>query len=188
MVHNSTKDRALALLAQKLDSLSQRLFSPSDLTELFIQTRAEGRLPKSFALHQFQTLALEANLLKEVELTSTHPLHTARYHRGDFSPYELSLSLRPGSYLCHGTAALLHGLADEQPDFVYANKEQSAKEQSGSLTQAALNRAFSGKQRQSRFIVTHNNTKIMLLIGKDTGELAVSELTGPGGVLLRVTN
>jgi len=85
-------------------------------------------------------------------------------------------------------AAFLHGLADKQPEFVHANQEQSAKQPSGSLTQAGLNRAFSGKQRQSNFIVTHNKTRIMLLSGKDTGELGVEEITGTRGEPLKITN
>jgi hypothetical protein len=56
------------------------------------------------------------------------------------------------------------------------------------LTQAGLNRAFSGKQRQSNFIVTHNRTRIMLLSGKNTGELGVKEITGIRGEPLKITN
>jgi predicted transcriptional regulator of viral defense system len=131
---------------------------------------------------------LETKTLQEVDSTSTYPLRTTRFHRGEFSGYELALSLRPHSYLSHGTAAFLHGLTDKQPEFVHVNQEQSPKQPSGSLTQAGLNRAFSGKQRQSNFIVTHNKTRIMLLSGKDTGELGVGEITGTQGEPLKITN
>jgi hypothetical protein len=121
-------------------------------------------------------LAIEPKTLTEVKLSATYPLHTARYHSGKFTAYELALSLRPDSYLSHGTAAFLHGVATNQPDFIYANQEQCAKEQSGSLTQAALNKAFSLKQRQSNFIVSHDQTKIMLLSGKHTNRLGVQKI------------
>ena len=133
-------------------------------------------------------MALKTKTLQEAHLTSTYPLHTIRFHTGQFTPYELALSLRPYSYLSHGSAAFLNGLTDNPSEFVYVNQEQSAKEQFGSLTQAGLNRAFSGKQRQSHFIVTHNETRIMLLSGKDTGRLGVQEITGTQGETLELTN
>jgi predicted transcriptional regulator of viral defense system len=184
----SLKTHVAEILTKKLTSIPKRLFSPADLAEIFTQIRTEWGLPRSLTQNKFRNLALETKTLQEVHLTSTYPLHTIRFHSGQFTPYELALSLRPYSYLSHGTAAFLHGLTDNQPEFVYVNQEQSAKEQSGSLTQAALNRPFSGKQRQSHFIVTHSKTRIMLLSGKDTGRLGVEEITGTQGETLELTN
>ena len=176
------------MLSKKLISSPKRLFSPADLAEIFTQIRTEWGLPRSLTLKKFRDLALETKTLQEAHLTCTYPLHTIRFHTGQFTPYELALSLRPYSYLSHGSAAFLNGLTDNPPEFVYVNQEQSAKEQSGSLTQAGLNRAFSGKQRQSHFIVTHDETRIMLLSGKDTGRLGVQEITGTQGETLELTN
>jgi len=188
MVRHASKTHVAELLTKKLISSRKTLFSPTDLAEIFTQIRTEWGLPRGLTPNKLRNLALETKALQEVHLTSTYPLHTTRFHRGDFTPYELALSLRPYSYLSHGTAAFLHGLTDNQPEFVYVNQEQSAKKQSGSLTQAGLNRAFSGKQRQSRFIVTHNKTRIMLLSGKDTDQLGVQEVTGTQGETLELTN
>jgi len=184
----SLKAHVTELLTKKLIASNERLFSPSHLAEIFIQIRTEWGLPRSLTFNKFRDLALETKTLQEVEFTSTYPLRTTRFHRGEFSAYELALSLRPRSYLSHGTAAFLHGLTDRQPEFVHVNQEQSAKQRSGSLTQAGLNRAFSGKQRQSNFIVTHKKTRIMLLNGKDTGELGVEEIIGARGEALKITN
>jgi predicted transcriptional regulator of viral defense system len=188
MARPALKTHVAELLTKKLVSSRKRLFSPADLAEIFAQIRTESSLPRSLHLDKFRDWALETNTLQEVHLSSTYPLHTTRFHRGEFTPYELALSLRPHSYLSHGTAAFLQGLTDNQPELVYVNQEQSPKEQSGSLTQAGLNRAFSGKQRQSRFIVTHNKTRIMLLSGKDTDRLGVKEITGTQGEMLELTN
>jgi predicted transcriptional regulator of viral defense system len=188
MARLSLQTHVAEILSNKLTSSAKKLFSPADLAEIFTQIRTEWGLPRSLTLNKFRDLALETKSLQEVHLTSSYPLHTIRFHTGEFTPYELALSLRPYSYLSHGTAAFLHGLTDNQPEFVYVNQEQSAKEQSGSLTQAGLNRAFSGKQRQSHFIVTHNKTRIMLLSGKDTGRLGVEEMAGTQGETLELTN
>jgi predicted transcriptional regulator of viral defense system len=188
MPRPSLKTHVAEILTKKLISCPKRLFSPADLAEVFTQIRTEWGLPRKLTLNKFRELALETETLQEVHLTSTYPLHTTRFQTGHVTPYELAVSLRPHSYLSHGTAAFLHSLTDNQPEFVYVNQEQSAKEQSGSLTQAGLNRAFSGKQRQSHFIVTHNQTKIMLLSGKDTDRLGVQEITGTQGETLELTN
>ncbi len=185
----SPKAHVIGLLAQKLTAASAKhVYSPSELHDIFDQLRSEWSLPKGFTRTKFRNLALESNTLQEVRLTATYPLHTTRYHWGTFSPYELALSLRPDSYLSHGTAAFLHGFLDNQPEFIYVNKEQSAKDQSGALTQAALKRAFSGKQRQSGFIVSHEQTRIMLLNGKDTNHHAVERITGDHGETIELTN
>ena len=184
----SLKTHVAKLLSERLVSSRKRLLSPADLKEIFAEIRTEWSRPRSFNLDKFRELALETNTLQVVHLTSSYPLHTTRFHSGDFTPYELALSLRPRSYLSHGTAAFLQGLTDNQPEFVYVNQEQSPKDQSGSLTQAGLTRAFSGKQRQSRFIVTHNKTRIMLLSGKDTDRLGVTEIIGTQGETLELTN
>lgn len=187
-LRTSLKAHLAKLLTQKLASSSKRIFSPADLIEIFAELRTEWGLPKNLTMDKFRTLALESEALKEIRLTATYPLHTARYHSSKFTAYELALSLRPDSYLSHGTAALVHGLNTNRQDFIYVNQEQSAKVQAGSLTQAALNRAFSSKQRQSTFIVSHEETRIMLLSGKDTNRLGVQEITGAQDEPIELTN
>jgi hypothetical protein len=182
------KTHIIEILTKKLASSSKRLFSPADLAELFTEIRTEWGLPRSLTLNEFRDWALETETLKEARLTSTYPLRTRRFHAAQITLYELAISLRPDSYLSHGTAAFLHGLRDNPPEFVYMNQEQSAKEQYGSLSQIALNRAFSRKQRQSHFIVGHSATKIMLLSGKDTGRLGVQKITGTQGETLELTS
>jgi|HubBroStandDraft_6_1064221.scaffolds.fasta_scaffold03484_9 predicted transcriptional regulator of viral defense system len=179
---------AMSLLARKLDASRRTLFSPSELTAVFAEIRREWLLPKIFTDVEFLDLALETKTLMKVQVTSTYPLHTARYHRGKFSAYQLALSLRPRSYLSHGTAAFLHGLTHHQPDLIYVNKEQSEKNNSGSLTQPNLDRAFSGKQRLSKFVVTYADTKVMLLNGKDTNRLGVKQITGAEGETIDLTD
>ena len=99
----------MSLLAQKLEASHKTLFSPSELTALFAEIRREWLLPRKLTDIEFRDLALETKTLEEVHLRPSCPLHTARYHRGNFSGYELALSLRAESYLSHATAE--HGCA-----------------------------------------------------------------------------
>src|ERR1039458_3464650 len=110
------KTHVAEILTKKRASPPKRLFPPADLAEIFTQIRREWGLPRSLTLKKFRDLALESKMVQEVHLTSTYPLHTIRFHTGQFTPYELALSLRPYSYLSHGTAAFLHGLTDNQPE------------------------------------------------------------------------
>ena len=185
---NTRETHLRELLAQKLASSPKTLFSPSDIEDMLEELRTDQGLPKSVTLEKFRKLAFESKALREVKLTSTYPLHTTRYHSGIFTPYELAVSLRPNSYLSHGSAAFIHGLTTQKQDFIYANQEQSSKARSDSLTQQALNRAFASKQRQSSFIITHKRTKMLLLSGKDTNRLGVGEMTGTETGRIEVTN
>ena len=150
--------------------------------------RAEGILPKSPSSHKLQQLVIATGIVHEIELTATYPFDSKRYHRGPFSPYELALSLRPNSYLSHGTAAYLHNLTDHESHTIYVNKEQSAKDSSSELSQAGINRAFSAKQRTSGFHFHHGQTTITLLNGKHSGRLGVMAITGSRGESLEVTD
>ncbi len=104
------------------------------------------------------------------------------------SPYRLALSLRPNSYLCHGTAAFLHGLTPEGGNTVYVNREQSEKPFSTTLKQSDLTRAFLRKQRLTRATYTCDDWKCVLVNGKQTHKLGVEAIRGPAKEKLMVTN
>ena len=53
---------------------------------------------------------------------------------------------------------------------------------SGSLTQHAIDQAFSRKQRQSNMIYEHEGWSITIINGKNTGALGVEDLVGPSGL------
>lgn len=97
---------------------------------------------------------------------------------GPMTPYELALSLRGGSYLSHASAVFLHGLTAQIPRTVYANKEQTPKPSPvGGLTQAGIDRAFRGRPRTSNYVYAFEETRFVLLSGKHTGNLEVSDVS-----------
>ncbi len=178
----------LERVAERISASSQHVFSASDLLQFLDNLRAEGILPKSPSSHKLKQLVIASGIVHEIELTATYPFESKRYHRGPFSPYELALSLKPNSYLSHGTAAYLHNLTDHESHTIYVNKEQSAKDSSSELTQDGINRAFSAKQRTSGFHFHHGQTTITLLNGKHSGRLGVMAITGSRGEPLEVTD
>jgi predicted transcriptional regulator of viral defense system len=99
----------------------------------------------------------------------------------------MGLSLRPRSYLSHGTAVFLHGLNDQIPKTIYVNQEQSKKSGSGRLSQERLTLAFSRRQRTSKYVYGFDGYRAVLLSGKQTGALGVAKLGGPQRETLPVT-
>jgi len=129
---------------------------------------------------------VDVHELKEILLKSPYG-SLRRYAWGEVSAYLIALALQRDSYLSHGTAACLHGLTDRKTRRVYVNKEQSTKARPQSLTQHAIDAAFSRKQRTSNYIVRYEESEIVLIGGKNTGRLGVERIGGPGERKLDVT-
>lgn len=150
--------------------------------------RAEWRLTATTTVDDFLTYLQERSKLRRARLQYTNGGHTDVYTWEEASPYEIALTLRPGSYLSHGTAVFLHGLTQLVPSTFYVNKEQREKSASASsLTQEGINRAFLRPQRQSQYIFSHRDWRIVLLSGKHTGNLEVGEIPGPRGETVAAT-
>jgi hypothetical protein len=112
-----------------------------------------------------------------------------RYLTGNVSAFDIALSLRPGSYLSHGTAARLHGILNSATKDVFANKEQSPKPPlSSDLSQAAIDNAFSGHPRESNLVYKFQGQRIFFLSGKNTGNYNVAEKADKDGSPLPCTD
>jgi predicted transcriptional regulator of viral defense system len=105
------------------------------------------------------------------------------------SPFQLAASLRKNGYLSHGTAAYLHGLIKAPQQAIYINVEQSAKPAvEKSLSQAGIDRAFAGKQRQSQYSFSNEDLTVTILAGKNTGRTGVEMIAQPEGEPVLATN
>lgn len=168
----------------------RRVFWPEDVYEILAKNREFWRLSRTMTAGRFIEFLESKGELNLIELVPVNHevrrLHRYVWRRA--SPFEVALSLKRQAYLCHGTAVAIHGLSDQIPIRFYLNKEQSPKPPArGGLTQASINRAFSGRQRESRLIYTFDNSEVALLSGKNTGDLETVEVSF-SGVLLRVTS
>jgi predicted transcriptional regulator of viral defense system len=164
-----------------------RVFSRSDLATILAENRDSWRLPLRLTVDRFIDFLSKNGRLKTIALSpATYP-EIVRYAWGECSPYQIALSLRARAYLCHATALFLHGLTDQLPKTIYVNTEQSPKPFAGSLSQEAINRAFSREQRKSKYIFPYDSLQFVLLSGKSTGRLEVGTLRGPSGEVLEVT-
>lgn len=163
------------------------VFTETQLRELLWEHRDEWGLAKAVSRGKFIAFLVATLGLREVELRSERYKRLVRYGWGDYSRYLMALSLRPRSYLSHGTAVFLHALNDQIPKTIYANQEQSAKPSSRTLAQERLALAFSHRQRMSNYIYSMEDFRVVLLSGKQTGDLGVTVLKGPQGEDVRGT-
>ena len=187
----------------------QRVYTRKQIAESLARHATELGTPRTLTVQRFIDELQESGKLRAVEIASaagitrkpaagSRPPALAseqtpyksfiRYIWDHASAYEVALSLRAGSYLSHATAVFLHGLTPEIPRTVYANKEQSEKPESPvGLTQQGIDRAFANKARTSNYIYEFEGTRIVLLSGKSSGNLEVSEVADTTGRTLPVT-
>jgi predicted transcriptional regulator of viral defense system len=171
---------AVPAIARALDQASTRVHSLSDLRALFEENRLKWRLPASATPTKLIRALCDDGRLSVLELAAVeHATRFTRYAWRDPSPFSVALSLRSRSYLSHGSAVFLRGLTEQVPHTLAVNKEQSPKPPPDpeSLTQASLNRAFANEARTSRLVVPYRDYSFLLLSGKNTGNLEVSDVT-----------
>jgi hypothetical protein len=166
----------------------KHVYTESDLGEILLQNRPIWKIPDYVNMTRFIGFLTDHGKLSLIQVVSEHYRSVTRYIWGKASPFAIALSLRPSSYLSHGTAVFLHGLTDQIPKTIYINKEQSPKPRSTApLTPESLARAFSGQQRRSVYAFNYENWTIVLLSGKNTGRLEVGPIAADTGEPIDVT-
>lgn len=171
----------------RLASGNRGVFTETQLRELLAEHRDAWGLARSVSHDKFRAFLVEELGLRTIELRSERYKRIIRYGWGEYSHYLMALSLRPRSYLSHGSAVYLHALNDQIPKTIYVNQEQSAKPAPRSLSQERLTLAFSHRQRMSNYIYSMEGYRVVLLSGKQTGDLGVTMLKGPQGEDVRGT-
>jgi hypothetical protein len=163
------------------------VFTEADLSAMLSANAGVWRVAKSVKRKEFIGFLISEMGLRAIEMKSERYGSTIRYVWGEYSPYAMALTLRPRSYLSHGTAVLLHGLNDQASKTIYVNQEQSKKPASGTLSQERLNLAFSRRQRTSSYVFSLEGRRVVLLSGKHTVQLGVVAHSGLLGERLPVT-
>jgi len=176
-------------IVKSFDESTKRVYTKSDLARVLSSNRSFWRLTHGTTVDYFIDFLAQKSNLRPVNLTSKNYSGFVRYRWGEVSSYQIALSVRPRSYLSHGTAVSLHALTDQIPKTIYVNQEQSPKPlPSGELTQSSIDRAFSSQQRKSGYILDYEQWRIVLLNGKSTGNLGVVNVGGPLQERLDVTS
>ena len=196
-----------ARAARLIEEQSRNVYTKRELADFLDKNTERIEAPVRISVQKFIDELTKIGALTEKEIpavTAPKSSQTAAALRreGPAAPYrsfkrlvtsratalEVALSLRAGSYLSHATAVFIHGLTNEISRMVYANKEQSEKERpEGELTQASIDRAFANEARTSNYIFEFEGTRIVLLSGKNSGRLEVSDIPSSTGLALSTT-
>jgi hypothetical protein len=159
----------------------------ADLAAVLRDHRRAWDLTKNTTVADFLNFLQTHGRLRHLEIRSAPPYHETvhRYTWGDASALRVATEIRRGSYLCHGTAVELHGLATLSDRTIYVNDEQSSKLNRGSLTQEGIRQAFSRPQRTSKLSFAFKDARVVIVNGKHTDRLGAVDLPGPAGEKLR---
>ncbi len=178
---------SLAKVEKYFDGRTERVFTEKSLATILRTDRARLGVRSDLTFGRFVESLLKEAPMRRLVLQSASYGSVSRYAWRQASPYAVALSLRPSSYLSHGTALSLHGLTEQVPSVIYANKEQSLKPLGGELSQESIDRAFARPQRKSNYVFRYDGSRIVLISGKSTGNLGVAPFTAPSGETLQVT-
>ena len=171
---------------EDLSRLPPRAMSIRELDDLLTTRKDEWEIPERPGNHEIIPVLIENDLLRIAEIASAVYGRKIRYTLVKVSFLQLASSFYKGSYLSHGTALQLHGLASF--DQVLVNHEQSPKHSTSRLSQSGLDRAFKSQQRQSSYIFRYGTRTITFLNGKNTERAGVIDMQGPENEPLQVTS
>lgn len=164
-----------------------RAYKLADLRDAIHEQKEALQLPPGTRTTEVMAMLEQEGLLREAQLHSDEYRDITRYLWKGCTPIEIASTVRDAAYMSHGTAVFLHGLTQQMPRTFYVNYEQTPKPSpTGSLTQEAVDRAFKGKQRSSRYTWQFESNRFTVLSGKHTGHYGVEETKGPSGEPLRV--
>ena len=160
-----------------------KIYKPRELRALVSTERRKWQAESPPSIDRIVELLLVKTELRRLTLASEDYENIARFSWGAPSIEELALSLKEGSFLSHRSALELHGLIPRiTPAVIYVNKEQSAKpDRETSLSQSAIDRAFTNRQRQSNYVLEYLGCRIVLVAGKNTGKSNVIMLDSEHG-------
>ena len=174
----------------KLSGATEKVYSQASLANLLRRQRNSWDLAAHTNVHDFISFLMKEGMLRAHNFRSKeYGRQLIRYSWGDVPFLQLALSLNGRGYFCHGTAVSLHRLTKLDKKMIYLNVEQSIKPSGeGSLSQEAIDRAFSGRQRQSKLIYKYRDMSVVMISGKNTARLGVEDMKITSADTAQVTN
>ena len=98
-------------ILEHFSKAAQKIYSEPELSGVLLEKSPTWRLVKSTSVYTFITFLEQQGDLKACKFHSdAYGREITRYAWGTVSPLALALSIKSRGYLCHGSAANLHGL------------------------------------------------------------------------------
>lgn len=175
------------------ENSGQNIYNKSDIETILSVNRKFWRLLSSTKVDEFLYFLVKETKMKRVELNFSYR-KIIKYIWNDVPLYTFILSLKDNSYFSHYTAIYFNDLTEQIPKTIYLNQEQALKGfVSSDLEQERIDAAFKRPVRISKNTAIYKNSKIVIINGKNTGQLGVIDIPDPDkksekGAIVRVTN
>lgn len=187
-MRKSRLEEAQKEIGAVFSALPNKVFRQKEISQILSENRSKWKLAASTTTSGFLKFLVEELDFHKVVLDFPFRKET-RYTFGEVSIYALLMELSPTSYFSHYTAMFINELTEQIPKTIYLNSEQYKKTANqGYLEQDAIKQAFSRPVRVTSNFTTHEDLKIYMLNGKNTGNLGVIDIKSENGEILRVTN
>ena len=187
-MRKTNAQKMIPVIEKFFDELTQKVFRRSELSTILAAQRYSWKLPMAMGVGDFINFLGVESRLRGVELKfPSRP--EVRYLWGDVPIYSLLMSIKPGGYLSHYSAMFFHDLTDQVPRTIHLNYEQPPPARRDTrLDQAAIDRAFAAKARESQNIAIYEDYRICLISSMGKGGAGIVEMEGNEGEAVRVTN
>ena len=173
------------VIVNEFKQVTPRAMTRKILSEHLGTRRNAWNAPKSFGVDDLIALLRENDIMGIAEISSEHYGSKTRYIFGALSPLQLACSFYKNSYLSHGTALHLHGLAPLETIFV--NHEQSPKNSRPRISQAGLNRAFQTLNANQPIYSVTEPARLHFSTARTPGA-GIVDMQGPRGEPLKTTS
>jgi len=155
----------------------RRVFTPAEITQLLEENRLSWGFAATTPISKLIDRLIANEVIRLIEIPFSDQRNISRYVYDHPSLYEIALSFHGKSYISHFTAMHLLGLTTQVPKTIYVTSELSKKNTGVvSLTQNAIDHAFSQPQRRNDNIGIYQDYHIVLLNGKHSGRAGVTTL------------
>jgi len=159
---------------------NKRVFSREELTKLFEDHKAGWNLPLYLNATKFIDQLINKEILKSILIEfDSYRSNKQRFLVNDASVFHIAASLANRGYISHYSAVFLNGLTNQVPKVIYVTFEQSKKASiKSSLTQEAIDQAFSKPQRKSLASANYGDYSFLMLNGMFTNHSGIYMLEG----------
>jgi hypothetical protein len=151
-------------------------FSLEVLRGILEEQRQQWNLPVSMTSESFVNALIGRGIIEKIEIPFEGYVNSKeRFITKDATVFHIATSLINRSYLSHYSALFIHGLTLQVPKTIYITFDQSPKHQnvSNSLTQQAIDQAFSKPQREAGSKGLYGDYTFVALNGKHSGRLGI---------------
>lgn len=173
MARISSFEMAKEKIKRYFDKADTRIFSRSELIEIFEKNHEKWKLAKSMNSVSFLDALVQHADFAPVDL-SFRNISVHNYFYKHASMIALASNITRRSYLSHYTSLFVHDLTEQIPKVIYVTNEQSKKvARVVDITQESIDKAFNKEQRISENSAPLADYKAVLLEGKYSNNLGV---------------